>query len=398
MSARTESAGTMGQGGRLPAICHVIPTLETGGMERVVLSLLDGFGGRGHRMFLFCTDWEGELFETARADAKMCGRRRRLPLKVDWRVVGVLRRFVRENNIQILHAHNLMAQMYSVLAAIGSPVKVVVTVHGLAYFGTKLIHRLQKPLSWGTAKVVCVSEDMVRSATERRCVDPRKMIVIRNGIPMSELQSRPAEQTAAARARPGIPVDSLVVGSVGRFAEVKNYPLLVRAFARLLKQRESTMGTKAYGPGSPLLLLVGDGPERPNIERAIAECGIADSVLLPGMQGDVTPWMSAMDIFCLSSITEGTSLSLLEAGAAGLPAVATAVGGNCEVIENGVTGLLVPCGNEVALAGALGRLADDVELRRRMGAAAAVRTRAGYSLVNMFEKYSELYHGLGKPA
>ncbi|MEI6810366.1 MAG: glycosyltransferase, partial [bacterium] len=332
------------QDGSLPAICHVVPYLDTGGMERIVESMLTEFTRRGHKMCLFCTDREGDLFATACAVAKVCGDRRRRPLTIDWRVVGSLKRFIRENGVGILHAHNFLAQMHSVLAAIGSDAKVVTTIHGQTYFLTKRLHYLQKLLAWRTFRIVCVSEDVSKTAVGRRCCRPAKLAVIRNGIRCDHLQQRPDVQVSSVRQRLGIPAGAFVAGSVGRFAVVKNYPLLVKAFARMMKN--SMFQQSAVHSPKPTLLIVGDGPDRPDIERTIAECGIADSVVLPGMQVDVEPWLAAMDVFCLSSLTEGTSISLLEAGAAGLPAVVTDVGGNSEVIEAGITGFLVPDADE----------------------------------------------------
>lgn len=410
MRIKSSTTGEAYQARTLPTICHVIPSLEMGGMERVAGSLMASFEGRGHRICLFCTDREGELFGSAHAAAKLCGRRRRCLLKVDWRVVSKLRRFVRDNDVQILHAHNLMAHMYSVLAAIGSRVSVVVTVHGLAYFGTKRIHRLQKLLSLRTARVICVSDSILRVAVGRRCFRQWQLAVIRNGIQMERFVRRSISSTSAARQRLGVPAGAFVVGSVGRFAEVKNYPMMVRAFARFVKKEEAETGTSMWSvkcqadaewPRLPtlrrfdalrfMLILVGDGPERANIERAISECGITGSVLLPGMQEDIVPWLDTMDVFCLSSRTEGTSLSMLEAGAVGLPAVATRVGGNGEVIDDGVTGQLVPEGDEDALACALKKLSGDREMNGRMGSAAAVRIRDRYSLEGMADQYAMLY-------
>jgi len=409
------------RGAAHPTICHVVQNLEMGGMERVVESLLEGFSRHEYRMCLFCTDSEGELFSSARAVSKACGNRQSRLLTIDWKVVGALRRFVRYNGIKVLHAHNFMAQLYSVLAAVASDVRVVATVHGPAYFRTGRVYHLQKLLALITARVVCVSDDVRKMAIERRCCRSKRLVVVRNGINLDRLQKCSEAQKSSARKRLGIPEEAFVVGSVGRFAAVKNYPMLIRAFARFCKELfvvrcslpvgngtsahvppstshdpRSTVNVPQFTahssqPTSPLLLLVGDGSDRANIERAISEFGIAGSVLLPGMQDDIVPWLTAMDVFCLASITEGTSISMLEACAVGLPAVATDVGGNGEVIGNGVTGLLVPRGDEVGFAEALRKLAGDDVLRRRMGEAAGARMREKYSRENMIEQYSQLY-------
>ena len=124
------------------------------------------------------------------------------------------------------------------------------------------------------------------------------------------------------------------------------------------------------------------------------ELGIRDRVILPGMQDDVVPWLACMDVFCLSSVTEGTSLTLLEAGAAELPLVATDVGGNGEIIEDGVSGFLAPSGDAAALASALERLCREPGLRVGMGQAARAKVEQDYSMERMIDQYESLYRAV----
>ena len=144
---------------------------------------------------------------------------------------------------------------------------------------------------------------------------------------------------------------------------------------------------------SPFLLLVGDGPERGRIEEEMRRQGVADRCHITGMQSDVLPWLQEMDIFCLSSDTEGLSISLVEAGACGLPSVVTDVGGNREVVVEGETGLLTPKGDEAALAAALEKLTEDRSLRRRIGLAARKRIAEHFSLDQMTAEYRGVYEG-----
>ena len=140
-----------------------------------------------------------------------------------------------------------------------------------------------------------------------------------------------------------------------------------------------------------LLVLVGDGPERESIEVAAHQHGVSASVLLPGLQDNVTEWLKCMDVFCLSSDQEGTSVTLIEAGMCALPSVVTNVGGNPEIVDDGKTGLVVPSGNEGALTDALIRLGNEPALRRAMGVAARHRVEATYSLDRMVDRYLEVY-------
>jgi glycosyltransferase involved in cell wall biosynthesis len=141
----------------------------------------------------------------------------------------------------------------------------------------------------------------------------------------------------------------------------------------------------------PRLLLIGDGADKPRIQAAIRQFGVQDHCVLPGVQTDIGTWLQAMDVFCLSSDTEGTSISLLEAGAASLPSVVTDVGGNPEVVIDGESGLVVPRGDAAALCRAIARLMDSSGDRRAYGLCAARRVQAEYSMQSMADAYISVY-------
>jgi len=193
---------------------------------------------------------------------------------------------------------------------------------------------------------------------------------------LSTLLSKRSELRSVRR----IPADVFVVGTVGRLSAEKDYPLLVRAFARF----------RVRNPKS-LLVIVGDGREEQAIRHAADECGVSEVCLLPGVQHDIPAWLQCMNVFCLSSEQEGTSVTLLEAGACGLPAVVTDVGGNGEVVQDEITGLVVPCGDADALSRAFERLAADASLREKMGRKARSRISEDYSVKRMVESYVEVY-------
>lgn len=159
------------------------------------------------------------------------------------------------------------------------------------------------------------------------------------------------------------------VGSVGRLVREKNYPLLIRAVAGI--------------PGAELVL-VGDGPLRGELTGA----------QLLGARADIPELLGGFDVFAMSSSTEGMSIALLEAMAAGCPIVVTAVGGNTQLIEHGVTGLVVPPDDEPALRTAIARLLDDRALAGRLGAAARAKAREHYSVAGMTRRYEELWRRL----
>lgn len=407
--------------GRSLRVCQVAANLETGGMERVVCDLLEGLGKAGHDPYLFCTDGRGAFFDDAVAVGKQSSVRRPKPWIVDFGVVAALSEFIRQHNIDVVHAHNQLAQLYGVLAARRTGKPVVTTFHGQGFYDTARVIYLRRLLCRFTRRVVTVSRDSRQVLANKRISDIGRIRVIPNGVDTGKFSpesvanrpDQPCEGSAV------LPFGAFVVGSVGRLGKEKNYPMLVRAFARMVKnvskagpantgsqtlstecgescpdagQLPSSLRPKFYGPLSHLvLLIVGDGPDRDRIEKAIDEAGIRDHVVLAGLQKDVAWWLRRMHIFCLASDTEGMPITLLEAGATGLPSVATDAGGNTEVVDDGVTGLIVPRGDEVGFAEALQKLVEDDELRRRLGQAAMTRIRERYSLESMVEQYVRVY-------
>jgi len=171
---------------------------------------------------------------------------------------------------------------------------------------------------------------------------------------------------------------------------IKDPVNLARAFVALLKADPGLGGWR----GRVALALVGDGAERGDVARVLAEGGVADRVWMPGPRDDVPELLRAMDLFVLPSRAEGMSNTVLEAMATGLPVVATAVGGNGELVADGATGRLVPPEDPSALAGAIAAYLEAPDEARRHGAAGRARVQAEYSLKAMIARYAELYETL----
>ena len=229
---------------------------------------------------------------------------------------------------------------------------------------------------------MAVSDATAEVARRVEGVPEDKLTVIANGI---DIQAFTRSEADRARVRRGLGLsqDMLVVGSVGRLSPEKNYPLLLRATAELL------------GP-EVRLVLVGDGPERERLS-ALVSPHVRPFVHFAGMQHDVAAWLSAFDVFALSSYTEGLPLVVPEAMAASLPVVCTAVGGLPGVIADGISGLLVPSGDATAFAEALRALVGSPAARIRYGAAGRDAVERRFSLARVVDAYAELYaRGRGK--
>ncbi len=203
---------------------------------------------------------------------------------------------------------------------------------------------------------------------------PGKLVRIANGIDVPRYSAPPARDIAGLDKRPG----EIVIGTVAGLRPVKNLPRLVRAFAAMAS------------PGARLVI-VGAGPESERIAAEARSLGVGDRLVMPGFLAEPSLWIGHFDIFALSSDSEQFPISLVEAMAAGLPAVATAVGDVVHMVADDNKPLIVAAEDEAAFAAALDSLADRPDLRRAIGRANAGKAAAEYDEAGMVERYARLY-------
>jgi glycosyltransferase involved in cell wall biosynthesis len=226
-----------------------------------------------------------------------------------------------------------------------------------------------------THAFVAVSDTTELQARQQKDAPERRIHMVANGIRLDRYQPDAAAR-AATRNELGLG-DAWVVGTVGRLDDFKNQTLLIRAMAPLLSERVR-------------LVIVGDGPTRADVEAELARLREPKWVTLTGRRMDVPSIIPAFDVFALSSKSEGLPLVVPEAMSVGLPIVATAVGGLPSVIDDGMTGMLVPV-EEAPLRAALQRLEQDRALAKRLGDRARETALARYSSDRMVDAYLELY-------
>jgi glycosyltransferase involved in cell wall biosynthesis len=203
---------------------------------------------------------------------------------------------------------------------------------------------------------------------------PGKVVRIANGIDVPRYSAAPAQEIPGLDKRPG----EIVIGTVAGLRPVKNLPRLVRAFAAMTS------------PGARLVI-VGAGPESERIAAEARALGVGDRLVMPGFLADPAQWIGRFDIFALSSDSEQFPISLVEAMAAGLPAVATAVGDVVHMVADDNKPLIVEAGDEAALAAALDSLAERPDLRRAIGRANREKAMAEYDETRMIGRYAGLY-------
>lgn len=350
-------------------VVHCIFSVDIGGQEMVVLSLAANADRARFAPRVLCMHRGGDL--TPRFEALG------IPVDVLDHPVGdgslatlrSMTSYLRRYRPAILHTHNPTPHQYGALAAVAAGIPVVVhTKHGRNQLLTAKGLWLERIAGRLTNTVVPVSEDAAEVAHTIERVPANRIQVIRNGIAVGAAPSEPSD---AARWR---------AVHVARLNGVKDQVTLLRA-VRLVIDREPRFEMD----------IVGDGEERLALERLASDLGIADRVHFHGFQDDVRSYLEQAGQFVLSSVSEGIALTLLEAMAAGLPVVATNVGGNREVVVQGKTGLLVPPRDPQAMADAMLSLMADPTKARSLGRAGRERVARDFSLEATVQAYEALY-------
>jgi glycosyltransferase involved in cell wall biosynthesis len=360
-------------------LLHVVDSLERGGLERVVVDLAGAQQAAGDSVTVFSINetagFRPEL--EARGIAVIVGAKRR---SFDLRTICRLRAAAR--GAAVVHAHNFVPNYYAATALLGlrGGPALVGTCHDM---GTRLSHRrLRWFYRWSltrTAGVAMVGRQVYERFVSSGLVAPDRATLVLNGIPVERFGAA-QEQRAAARRALALDADALVVGCVGRLVALKNHRILIGLLPEL---------ARSFAPLR--LVLVGGGVLEAELRRQADELGVADRVVFAGERAGVAELLPAFDVFVLPSLTEGLSIALLEACAAALPIVATAVGGNPEIVGPAHAGELVPPDDAPALSAALARLLADEPARRRAGEAARRWVQANASIEALRASYAAFY-------
>jgi glycosyltransferase involved in cell wall biosynthesis len=350
-------------------VIHLLLNVEAGGLEAVVLNLVARSDRSRFEHRVVCLEGLGALapgFRRLDVPLESLSATSRL---------GALARLapkLRQLRPDVLHSHNAKPHIVAAAArSLGLVPVLVHTKHGRnqpQIFRWRVWNHLA---SRASDAVVAVSQDAALVARRLEWVPERKLRVLHNGV-----------ETAVAQ-RAALPGARARAVCVARLHPVKDHETLLRA-ARLVSDARPDFE----------LLLAGDGPERERLEKLSGELRLESVVRFLGRREDVRELLAGADLFVLASRSEGISLGVLEAMAAALPVVATAVGGNCEAVVEGETGLLVPPESPAALAEAILRLLGDPGVACAQGAAGRTRVERSFSLDAMVTRYEALYSEL----
>lgn len=353
-------------------IAHLTPQLDVGGLERLLVELAKRIDRSRFQLQFVSLGKRGALADEIEKEGWPV-RALGMPPGLRPRAVLRLARYLRSGRIDVLHTHNDRALLYGAPAAkLAGVRRIIHTRHGQSYNrSVRQQLAFQSACRW-VQFVVAVSADVSRISS-REGIAADKNVTVANAIDTVKFRYA------------GPRTDGPLM-MVGRLSEEKNVGMLLHAL-RIAAAREPELRLK----------IVGDGPCRDSLQRTARQLGVDRRVSFLGESRSVENLLRESSLFVLPSLTEGTSLTLLEAMAVGLPIVATDVGGNSEVVLDGVTGLLAPSNDPDAMAQAIVQLWADPARRRQMGLAARRRVVEHYDLGSFVGSYQDLYQGI-RPA
>lgn len=303
-----------------------------------------------------------------------------VPMEGQWDLRWIVRccRIVRRQNISLIHAHEFRANAFGAVVSKLCGIPLVGTVHGKNYYPDHAKRRVAYRWVSRTAHMVAVSHDLQRFLEERIGVPHDRITVIHNGVDM--IPQRSPDQVRQLRSELGIGEDTFVLGIVGSLYPIKGHAYLFKALGPVLAQYPEAR-----------LLVIGQGELEQTLKQQVADLGIDKAVSFLGLRNDVPRLLPALDLFVLPSLSEGLSVALLEAMSAGVPILASKVGGNPEIVIDGETGYLVLPERSEELSARILELVRNRDLTRLCGERGRNWVAQEFTTARMLERYQDLY-------
>ena len=362
-------------------LMHVVLNLGVGGLEKLVSDIVLHLNRKIFNVEVCCLDSLGyfsNILNNKEINVTLIQRNQK---HYDTFYPFRLMKLLRKKNIHILHMHSgtlFLATQAGILAR--TPL-MVYTDHGRHLFDSPKIILMDRVSSFFVDKIIAVSKELENYLTSVVKISRNKIVTVVNGINTSLFYPREKPQNLLEEFK--IAGDYKVIGTVGRLAEVKDHASLIKAFkivhARIPKS---------------VLMIVGDGPLKEQLLEAVAENNLNNSVIFTGNRNDLPELLSLFDVFVLSSLSEGTSVSLLEAMAAGIPPVVTDVGGNRSIVDDMVNGIFVKPKDINHMAEAIITLLCDERTHKKFSANALHKVHTQYRIDKMIDYYTSIYLNL----
>ena len=368
-------------------IVYIVNSLNLGGTENLVVQMSRAFQAE-YTVTVICLDEPGLWAQKLRDEGIAVYCFWRQP-GIDLAMAGKIARFCKKHTIGLIHAHQCTPWFYAALSRVLYPSpRLLFEEHGRHYperysWKKYIINRwfIEKM----TTKIVAVSADVRGRLVQYEGLSANRIDVVYNGV--SPPPPIDKDRREVLRRQLGLQPEDFVIGTVGRLDAIKNIPLLLKALAEIHHKNTSVNGSLKG-------LLVGDGPEREELQRITASLNIEKNIVFAGYRTDATDLLQCMDLFVLCSFSEGTSMALLEAMAAGIPAIVTDVGGNPELITNNANGWVIPTDSPADLIRAIHEALENKELTANMVKNGQQRFHNSFTFDHMLQNYGRYYQEL----
>lgn len=364
-----------------PTICHVIHALGVGGAEVLVDVMVRRMSDK-YRCVVAVLDEIGEIGERLQADGFVVEHLHREP-GIDRGCAKRLDGFAKREGVRVLHAHQYTPFFQAMLSRgfLGSR-PVLFTEHGRHFPDVpsrkrSIVNRLMLRRN---DRLVGVGSAVRQALIDNEGLPSNRVEVVYNGVDLKELATAAPDARSRIRDEFGFSEDDFVAVQVARLHELKDHQTALRAIEQAVRTQPNVR-----------LLIVGEGDQRAAIEASIRERKLEQQVVLSGNRADIADLLAAADAFLMSSISEGIPLTIIEAMAAGLPVVSTAVGGIPEMIQDGQNGFLTDSGDHVGLADALVLLQLDVTVRNAVASKGREQATQLFSQQSMLDGYRSIY-------
>lgn len=358
-------------------ILYVALDLDLGGLQRIVHLLIEGLDRRRFEPVLCCFDRGGVFYDKLLAKGVTGCILRRRPGPFDGALLRNLIRYIRANSIDVIHSQNACA-LYAGLAGLVTGIPVIHTDHGRLVPDKRSAVWEDWLASHCIHAVVGVSEELTAYLNSRVGISAKKLRTIVNGVDTDRFMPVTRERKDALRAQNGLAPDDLVLGTVCRFDPIKNLPFMISSMPEIVKQVPHTK-----------LVIVGEGPIRRSLEEIIRALGMAPYITIWPRREDIEDVMPQFDVYVCTSLSEGTSMTILEAMACGLPVIASSVGGNASLIGEG--GKLFPSEDMTSYVSAGCEMLFDHQRRATIGKQSRKRAERIFPLSRTIQNYQALY-------
>lgn len=359
-------------------VLHLTYDMRIGGTEQVIMNLVDGMCDQ-FSISLFCIEEPigpfGDILREQEVDVFSYNRKPGFDLSL----IKAIRTHIIRNNIDILHCHQYTPYSYGVLASLFTRVRVIFTEHGRFYPDTSSWKRtlINPILQYFTETTISISKATKEALIEFESFNRDDIAVVYNGIAD---HSKSVNNSNEIKEQLGIDEGTVVLGTIARLDPIKNQELMILSFSKVLEVHNNTV-----------LVIVGDGEMMPTLRALVKELQIEDKVIFTGYESIPYGYLNVMDIFLLSSLSEGTSMTLLEAMSFGKPCVVTDAGGNAEIIIDEKNGLVTPNNDMQSFADAIIKLLNNPDEISAMAVIARDMYEQYFSISTMVNQYKKFY-------